>query len=771
MTAIKYALLGIIGVIGLVISTFGPVKIPFAETLAKTYYRYALVGLTIVLVLLGGLIALAVNVFDPNQFKGQIVRWVQDRTQRELALEGELKVIWFPKLAIETGKASLSQRRSTREFAAIDSARVTIAWLPLLRRQVLIDRAEVAGLRAHVTRFKDGSTNVDDLWRDAASISPASVDLDGVTLTRAALQWHDEIDWQRGSLNDLQVELGRLSDGQAGAIAVHARVDAPNAGIDAKLQLKGRLLFDSKAGRIELAGLTGQLDGRALGIDNLALALNGDFTGQPAQRNFSVENIVVTAASKSGLSVFNARLVAPELKYAEQRFQGSQLSLDASVAHPDQTVTGALQWPRFEWTDGALRGPAAAAQVSVRGTGAQLRGRLTSPLAIHLDAGPRIHLDGIELGGGVQHPALASEVPVQASGRLEVDFALQTARLLLAGTLADQEARFDLGLVDFRRPRWVLDAEAARVDVDALVSRTWLARWGDDATPFDPAELRDLTLDGSVRVGALRAGGVSFSDVVAKLDAQRSTFSLAPITAKGYGGTLDAALTLAASAAPRLSFKGSVVGLDARAWTADVARTPWLEGRGDLAWELRSEGGSVGTLRGALAGNATLALQSGAFSGIDLRSALLEAHSEFAAKGGVHQRAARFDELTRFAQLRAQLDVHDGRALAKGLEMQSDALSAAGTGELSFASGQLDLRLSMSVAGGLAGRIGADSTAPAGAKVPVHVAGSWRQPSFAFDFGGAPSRSVVGAVEPRQAAPAMRAAAALEARFGAVLER
>lgn len=768
MTAIKYALLGIIGVIGLVISTFGPIKIPFAETLAKTYYRYALVGLTIVLLLLGGLIAVAVNVFDPNQFKGQIVRWVHERTQRELALEGELKVSWFPKLAIESGKASLSQRRSAREFAAVDSARVTIAWLPLLRRQVLIDRAEVTGLRAHITRFKDGSTNVDDLWRDAATISAASIDFDGLMLTRATLQWHDEIDWARGSLNELQIELGRLSDGKAGTLKATARVDAPSAGIDAKLQLDGRLLFDSKAGKLELAGLSGQLDGKALGVDNLALGLKGDFTVQPAQRTFIAENIVVTSASRSGLSVFNARLVAPELKYAEQRFQGQQLSLDASVAHPDQTVTGALQWPRFEWTHGALRGPAAAAQVSVRGTGTQLRGQLASPLAIHLDAGPRIELDAIELGGGVQHPALAAEVPVQASGRLEVDFALQTARMLLTGTLAGQGARVDLGLVDFRRPRWQLDADAAGIDTDALASGPWLARWGDDATPFDPAALRELTLEGSVRVGALKLGGVTFNDVVAKLDAQRATFSLAPVTAKAYGGTLDAALTIAASAAPRLAFKGSVAGLDTRAWTADVARTPWLEGRGDLAWELRSEGGSVGTLRGALAGSATVALQTGAVSGVDLRAALLEGRAELGAKGAVRQRAANFDELTRFAHLRAQLDLHDGRALARSLEMQSDALLAAGVGELTLASGQLDLRLNTSVPGA-AGRVAGDLAPLAGARVPLRVAGSWRQPSFAFDFGGAPVDTSVG--DAGSAGPPRRASAALDARFGALLER
>ena len=737
MKAIKYALLGLVGVIGLVVSTFGPLKIPFAESLAKTYYRYAIAGLLVVVLLLGGLIAIAVQVLDPNQFKTQIVRWVQDRTQRELALEGELKVSWFPKLALETGKASLSQRRSAREFASLDSARVTLAWLPLLRGNVRVDRCEIVGLRAQVARFKDGTTNIDDLLRDAATISPASIDLDGVQLSRSTLQWNDEIDWQRGSLNDLQIDLGRLTDGQAGPLTASARIDAPNAGVDARLQVKGRVLFDSKTGRIEWATLVGQLEGKALGIDNLALGLSGDATGHPAQHALSAENVVVTTASKSGLSVFNARLVAPELKYHEQHFSGSQLSIDASVAHPDQTVTAALQWPSFEWSSGALRGAAATAQLSVRGAGTHLRAQLTSPMMLHLDAGPRLDLEAIELSASASHPALAADVSGSASGKLEFDMALQTARLTLAGKLAGHDVRGELGLADFRRPRWVMDVAASSLDLDTLLAKPWLARWSDDATPFDVAFLRELTLLGQLRADRFKLGGVQLSELSAQFDAQRTTLSVAPITAQAYGGALDAAATIAASAGPRLAFKGSLSGVDTRALLADVSRAPWIEGKGEFGWELRAEGGSVGTLRSGIAGNVAMAIQGGSLSGIDLRAALLEGQADIGTKGAIRKRAVNFGELTRFVQLKTKFELNDGRALAPLFELKSDALLAAGAGELALDSGLLDMRLNTSVLGIATARATPELAALAGAHVPVRVAGPWRQPSFAFDFGSA----------------------------------
>src|SRR5215467_4008474 len=108
LSTVKCAMLGLIGMAGLLISAIGPFKVPFAETLAKTYYRQAIIGLVVMATVIAGLVTAVVKLFDPNQFKDQLVHWVQERTQRDLVLDGELKVSYFPKLGLESGKASLS---------------------------------------------------------------------------------------------------------------------------------------------------------------------------------------------------------------------------------------------------------------------------------------------------------------------------------------------------------------------------------------------------------------------------------------------------------------------------------------------------------------------------------------------------------------------------------------------------------------------------------------------------------------------------------------
>lgn len=732
MNAIKFALLGLIGIIGLVLSVFSPLKIPFAESLAKAYYRYAIAGMMVLVVLLGSLIAVAVHMLDPNQFKAQIVHWVQERTQRELLLDGELKLSYFPKLGFETGRASLSQRRSTREFASVDSARVTIAWLPLLRRQVLVDRAEVDGLRAQLIRLKDGSTNIDDLLRDVATVSPANIDVDGLTLTRATLQWNDELDWQRGSLNELQLDVGRLSDGRAGPLSASVRVDAPGAGIDARVQFKSRLLFDSKAARFELAGMDVQLEGKALGVDNLSLNAKGDANGAISSRSLTLENLVLTAASKSGLSVFNARLATPELKFSEHRFSGTQLSVDVSVAHPDQTITSALQVPHFEWSEGAVRGAVANAQWSMRGAGSQWRAQWSSPLALRFEGGARLELDAVELSASASHPALAKELAGTARGKFGVNFRSQTANLSLAGSLAANDFRTEVALTDFTHPRWTADFHAAALDLDALLSPAWSARWHDQATPFDTSAWRDLNLQARLGVEQLRFGGLQASAASARIEADRATLVIEPIAAKLYGAALDASVRLGAAASPTLTAKGSLVDLDARTMLTDVARTPWLEGRSALNWELKAEGGSVGSLRNSLAGVVSLAVQGGAFGGIDLRTALREGRGDIAKRAAAQPREFNAAATTSFSDLKARFELREGYANAMGLELNTAGLRATGEGDLNLATGLLALRLQATV-----GRGANELSSLVGVSVPLQVQGYWRQPSFLLDFSAA----------------------------------
>jgi AsmA protein len=125
--------------------------------------KYGLLGVDgIVAVAVAG-VAYVAATFNPNDYKGKIIRAVKDSKQRNLRLDGDIRLSFFPSIGANLSKVSLSKFNSDKEFAAIESARVSLALMPLLSKQVVADEMAVSCLKAALVKHKDGTTNIDDL--------------------------------------------------------------------------------------------------------------------------------------------------------------------------------------------------------------------------------------------------------------------------------------------------------------------------------------------------------------------------------------------------------------------------------------------------------------------------------------------------------------------------------------------------------------------------------------------------------------------------------
>src|SRR3972149_5354170 len=160
----------------------------------KAIVKFVLWPLAGIVLILAAAAAYIAATFDPNEYKPQIVRAVKDRTERNLRLDGDIKLAFIPRIAATLGRVSLSERGSDREFAAVDDFRVALKLAPLLSKQVVGETVEIRNLRARLVRFKDGSTNIDDLKEKGpgsgfhnSSLAPfPEIDFDHVTTEKAA---------------------------------------------------------------------------------------------------------------------------------------------------------------------------------------------------------------------------------------------------------------------------------------------------------------------------------------------------------------------------------------------------------------------------------------------------------------------------------------------------------------------------------------------------------------------------------------------------------
>ena len=337
MKAIKNSALGLTGIIGVLVSMFG-FKVPFAESLAKEHWRHGLAALLFIILMIPAAIGLFIHFVDANRFKAEIVQFVKMQTQRDLVLEGDIKVKVFPKLGLDSGKMSLSQRNSAKEFASINNARFYIAWLPLLRKQLVFDRVEIDGIHANVIRLKDGTTNFDDLLIRDENLAPMTFDIDGVRITNSSINWKDDMEAQRLALRDLQLETGRLADTVPSHLTASFHLDSERARSDARVELKSSLFFDHKAGRYEFADVAGKLEGTVAGVNSVVLGFKGSLDTYPAQGSLTAENIDMTMTGKYGQRDVEAKFGAPRLQMSTGSLSGSPVSLDATLSQPGETL-------------------------------------------------------------------------------------------------------------------------------------------------------------------------------------------------------------------------------------------------------------------------------------------------------------------------------------------------------------------------------------------------------------------------------------------------
>lgn len=296
--------------------------------------------------LVGGvvlLLALAVGalyaLFDGNKLKAELAQAVHAKTGRSLTIAGDVGLSVWPNVAVRLGKTTLSERDSQAEFLSLDGARVAVAVMPLLSKQIAVKEVELDGFKATLIKRKDGTLNIADLIgekagekagnkvadKPAAPAAPLQLDIAGVRIGHAQLHWRDETTGKSAALTDLDLATGRIEidsarqryaldalklavKGQSGADSfalgldlprleqIDKRLSIPRLALDldaksgantVKAHLESPLAFDPAARTVALDKLSGKLDlaSPQMPMKSLSLPLAGSLRADLAKAN------------------------------------------------------------------------------------------------------------------------------------------------------------------------------------------------------------------------------------------------------------------------------------------------------------------------------------------------------------------------------------------------------------------------------------------------------------------------------------------------------
>lgn len=173
------------------------------------YTVFVIGGLVILALILVGIIAAT---FNPNDYKPVIVKLVQEKKQRTLNIEGDIKLAFWPKIGADLGRITISEHKSDNEFAAVDGLKVSLALLPLLKKELIVDTIYVDGARANIVRYEDGTTNFDDLLSEEKSESEQiKFDVDGIVVTNSAVTYTDQQADNEIKLSNFNLKTGHVA--------------------------------------------------------------------------------------------------------------------------------------------------------------------------------------------------------------------------------------------------------------------------------------------------------------------------------------------------------------------------------------------------------------------------------------------------------------------------------------------------------------------------------------------------------------------------------
>jgi AsmA protein len=689
--------------------------------------RITLLTLLGIVVIVVAAAAIFVATFDANRYKPEIEKLVLDRTGRTLKIEGNIKLTLFPNIGAETGRATLSEKDKQQAFVTIDSIKLSVALLPLLSGQILVDGVKIDGLGANITRDKAGAFNFADLMgaNSTTTQSPSSAaaetktnqfefDITSIALTKARLSY---VDLQSGmdlQVSDLNLQTGRIAPESSGALELSAAAQSKSLELNVKLIAKSDYKLDLAKQKVDLSKLSAKVTGNWQDFKNIDSTLAVNLLTDIHANAFTLNEL--TTHLKAQLANQTLELTA---KTRQAQMTKTVLSVEASEAKlsikgKDSHTNADLKLPAFQLADGKL------------------------------------NLSKLTANASVSNPALGKEpLTIATTGDLSLNTKTENLVTELSGQLDGSPMKLGMNVAGFAKPAVTFDLALDQLKLDrfgvasktadstadsgtnAGVAKAGVANTSNSPAPIGLSALKGHNIKGKLQVGKVLSKGVSVYQVQADVALNQGKLSVAPHSAQMFGGKLAGSLTVDANT-NEFALQENITSIKLQTLLAALGQEPRVTGDGALALDLKSAGSTVKSLEQNLAGKVSVNLKDGAIKGIDI-GAIINNVRTMLGKAPAQQGAG--SGQTAFTELTASATIQRGIATNRDLNVKAPLFRLEGAGTINIPQSSLDYLAKVAVVESSTGQGGKDLAALKGLTIPIKISGKFDSPQYSVDMG------------------------------------
>ena len=256
-----------------------------------------------------------VSVFDANEYKPEIIAQVEQATGRDFNIDGDIGLTLYPWIGLKLEKTSLGNAKgfSDKKFASLEQLNVKVNVLPLLKKEIEINKVQLQGLTLSLEVDKQGRNNWGDLAKQdktatktsdisevksagkasasqtnqqqtqestSPDASPAlaleSLKIEGFEFVEASVIYSDQQAGTRAKISDLNLQTGAISFDEPVDVKFHARIENNQPLLDSQIDLTTALTFNREFSTFNLRDLLLSVAMKAndMVAQDIALTLN-----------------------------------------------------------------------------------------------------------------------------------------------------------------------------------------------------------------------------------------------------------------------------------------------------------------------------------------------------------------------------------------------------------------------------------------------------------------------------------------------------------------
>ncbi|KAA1175881.1 AsmA family protein [Marinobacter salinexigens] len=562
--------------------------------------RYLLIAIIAVIVLVAAAIAIAMAVINPNDYKPQIEQAVEDQTNLDLILDGDIGWSFIPLgLELNNVEAKLEDKR----FVALEQLVAEIDFWSLIAMSPQVNTFTLNGLEANLEVNEQGQGNWTRIMPESSS------------------ETKDGTDSSTGQSTGQSADTSSTSSSGSSDSGEALNFNVENVQIG-----NARIVYDDKSTGQSVILENFTVNASSISLDK-EFPLEIGFRVETAKPKFEVDgSISARLAANKALNEFSASGLKAVFDMAGEPFGGKSVTAEISGSASANLENETASLKNFE---ASLANLVLTTTLDVKGFGDKpaLSGNVAVAefsLKKLLDS---LGQAAIETTDPDVLKALAFSTDIGGSpGKIDLsNLTLKLDDTSFTGsgsyTLASTGIVFNLQgdklNVDRYLPPASEEDETSTSTTSGSQTQTAQSSPESDLLPLDT--LRTLLLDIDFGLGELIASNLTINEIKASTTAKNGVLKLDEFSGKMYEGSFGANATLdARTDNPKWAFGSNISSIQTLPLLTDLAEVDMLSGGANLKLNVSTTGNRISALRNNADGQISFNLAEGQLRGMNL---------------------------------------------------------------------------------------------------------------------------------------------------------